>query len=361
MDKILLLLILILFACNNGNQKERTHPELKDITESVYASVNVKPEIIYFPQSTKSGIIEKVFVKEGDLIKKGQILFQISTSTELNSQLTDAELNLEQARLNYTGQDNLLKNIESELTAIKHQLNLDSTNYKKLEKLWQKNIGAKVDLDKAKLAYESSFSKYQILQNRFLQTQNDLKTKYDRALNAVRSDKALLNDFVTYSKIDGRVYDVYKEVGELIHSQEKFAELGSDESFIIEMDIDEVDISKIDLKDTVIINLEAYPNESFTAELTFIASKKNERTQTFKAESQFIHSPKKLFNGLAGEANIIVSRKSGALVIPSEYLISSNKVLTENGEITVNTGMKNMDIVEITAGLDTSTVLIKPN
>ena len=127
------------------------------------------------------------------------------------------------------------------------------------------------------------------------------------------------------------------------------------------MDIDEVDISKINLKDTIIIHLEAYPDESFLAELSFIAAKKNQKTQTFKAESIFIDGPEKLFNGLSGEANIIVSKKKQALVIPTEYLIDSDKVLTENGELKVKTGFKNMEMVEILSGIDTSTILIRNN
>jgi multidrug efflux pump subunit AcrA (membrane-fusion protein) len=360
MNKIWMLALSTLCACQNGIKTQQTKATHKDITESVYASINVKPETVYFPQPKKSGIIEKIFVSEGDLVTEGQILFQISSSTEVNSKLNDAEISLEQARLNYTGKDNLLKNISEELSASKYQLDLDSTNYKKLEKLWQKNIGAKVDLDRARLAYESSLSKYEILKNKFAQTKNELKTNYERALNAVKSDKTLLDDFVVYSKINGRVYEVFKEVGEWIHSQEKFAEIGSAEEFIIEMDIDEVDISKINLNDTVLINLEAYPSQTFTAEINFITSKKNERTQTFRAESRFIESPNKIFNGLAGEANIIVSRKTNALIIPSDYLLSSNKVLTKEGAITISTGMKNMDIVEIISGIDTSIVLIKP-
>jgi len=357
----LFFVVFLFVACQNSGEKQVSKPEYKDITVSVYASVNVIPNDIYYPQPVRSGIIEKVFVEEGEKVTKGQILFQITPSTEANSKLTDAEINLKQAKSDYLGNDNLLKNIEAELKTLESQVKLDSSNYVKLKRLWDKKIGTKTDLDRALLTYETSSNRYQILKNQYQQSKTNLKAKYNKAVNMLRSDKALLTDYVVYSKIDGTVYEIYKELGDLIQPQERFAEIGNHQDFIIEMDIDEVDISKINLKDTIIIHLEAYPDESFLAELSFIAAKKNQKTQTFKAESIFIDGPEKLFNGLSGEANIIVSKKKQALVIPTEYLIDSDKVLTENGELKVKTGFKNMEMVEILSGIDTSTILIRNN
>jgi len=67
-----------------------------------------------------------------------------------------------------------------------------------------------------------------------------------------------------------------------------------------------------------------------------------------------------LFNGLAGEANIIVSKRKNALTIPSGYLIDKNKVLTTDGEKEIEIGLKNLKFVEVLSGIDVNTIILKP-
>jgi multidrug efflux pump subunit AcrA (membrane-fusion protein) len=160
--------------------------------------------------------------------------------------------------------------------------------------------------------------------------------------------------------MDGKVYTLNKEVGELISPQEKIAEIGSSNRFIIEMDIDEVDIAKISLGDSVAITLEAYPGEVFLAKTSRIVPRKDELTQTFRVESVFLDEIEKLYSGLSGEANIMVATRKNAMIVPSEYVIEGNKVITSDGEQEVKIGVTNMEFTEILSGIDTTTTLIKP-
>jgi HlyD family secretion protein len=63
------------FACKT--KTENTRPTIEKITESVYASGIVKSKNQYQVFSTVNGIIQKIWVKEGDLVKKGDPLFTI--------------------------------------------------------------------------------------------------------------------------------------------------------------------------------------------------------------------------------------------------------------------------------------------
>lgn len=356
-----LFLFAFILSCNANNKKERINPTVRHITESVYASATIKPEFSYYSNPPVSGIIREIFVEEGQLVKKGQALFKISTTADVNSNLTYAELNLIEAKKNYQGDDNLLLNIELELEVVEAQLASDSLNYKRQEKLRAKDIGSKTDLEKAELQYQSTLSKYKILQKKYAQTRTNLETNYKKALSNAAAQRSLVKDFVITSKIDGKVYSITKEEGELITTQEQFAEVGSADNFIIEMDIDEVDIVKIEPGDTVTIILDAYPGKVFTAGISKISQKIDDATQTFRVEGRFVTKPPKLYNGLSGEANIIVGNRENALIIPSEYLLDGNKVLTKSGELPVIVGIKNLKYVEIISGIDSTTLLIKPD
>lgn len=357
---ISLIALWILVSCNPKSQIEKIKPKVTDITESVYASVIIKPRHSYFPQPTHSGIIKEIFVEEGKEVKTGQLLVRISTSADVKNKVTNSEIDLKEAKENYLGDNNMLLNIELELKTLKEQLSSDSTTYYRQKKLWAQNIGKKNDLERYELAYEVTQNQYEILKKKKTQTLNDLENRYKKALSQAKAERTQLEDYTLRSTISGIVYSVYKKEGELISSQERFAEIGSADNFVVEMDIDEEDITKIEIGDTVAISLNAYANEVLIALVSKVLPKKDETTQTFRVESNFIKQPPKLYNGLSGEANIIVDKRKNAIVIPSEYLLKGNKVLTEEGEQSVKTGLKNMKFVEIISGIDTSSLLIKP-
>lgn len=356
---IYLLGLLSCFSCQNEQPSQLVKPQLSQVTESVYASVSIKPKVAYFPQTSRSGIIQEVAVKKGDQVTKGQVLFSVLTANADN-RLIDARLNLDQAKANYLGENNLLANVKLELEMAVQQLALDSINLNRQKHLWDQKIGAKIDLDRAEIKYETTLNQYRALQKKQAQTYLSLENNYRKALNMVDNERTSLNDFIVRSEITGTVYDVYKEPGELIGPQERFAEIGSTDSFLIDMNIDEIDITKINLGDTALITLEAYPDEVFKAQIARIYPKKEENTQTFFIEGFFLKAPPKLYNGLSGEANIIVAIRENVLTIPANYLKPGNTIVTPDGEKTVITGMKNMDFVEIISGIDTSTILIKP-
>ncbi len=358
---ILIIYISFLLACQNRNDNVEVKPQLSDITELVYASIKISPETYYYAQPIHSGIIDKIHIQEGDLVKKGQILFEIEAPTGNEEQLIQAKINLEEAKSNYLGQNNLLNNIQLEIQTVEQQYRLDSVNLERQERLLAQGIGKRIDYDQLKLKYVNTKNQLELLYQKWEQTKTTLENNYKKAVTRIETERNQLGDFQVRSKLDGKVYSVTKEEGDFVSSQDKISEIGSYDQFKVEMDIDEVDITKIELGDSVLIILDAYPDEVFVARVSKIFSKKNDVTQTFRVESSFQQPPPKLYYGLSGEANIIVSRRENALIIPTDYLLADSKVLTDKGEKNVKTGIKNLEYVEVLSGLDTSSILIKPS
>ena len=356
-----ILSILAFLTCNFQTENKSVKPSVTNITESVYASVTVRPRKTYYPQPLRSGIIQNIYVEEGDIIDQGDKLFDISATEEVRSNLENAELNLEEARFNYQGENNMLLNMKAEIRSLKDQLSLDSINYERQKRLWSQNIGKKIDLDQSLLTYNTNKNKLKIVEQKLAQTKISLEKNYQISLNQVRAQKSLVQDYTVRTKMGGKVFSLFKEEGDLISSQERFAEIGTSNDFILEMNIDEVDITKINIGDTVAISLDAYANESFLASITEILPKKDEVTQTFRAEGTFINIPSRLYNGLSGEANIIIEKRNNALIIPTEYVLEGNKVLTPAGEKQIEIGIKNLEFTEVLNGLDTNITLLKPS
>ncbi|WP_040495335.1 efflux RND transporter periplasmic adaptor subunit [Fulvivirga imtechensis] len=356
----LLLTISVVFtfaSCNNDDQ--RIQPKVGSITESVYASVTLQPEGLYSAYAAASGIVAEIYVKEGDAVQRGGRIMQITNDApQLN--MENARLALELARNNYKGRSAVLKELEKEIEVATLKLKQDSINFFRQKNLWQKNIGTQNEYDARKIAYEMAQSNLLALENRYERSKNELETQLRQAENTYRTALIATDDYTVTSKIEGKVYDVLKEPGELVGPQEPVASIGSAEDFVIKMLIDEVDIARVKLGQRVLITLDAYGNRVFEGELTKIYPQKNERTQTFTAEARFSKPPGTMYPGLSGEANIVVEHKENALIIPRSYLINENAVKTDQGVVEVETGLYSMDEVEIRSGLVAGTYIYKP-
>lgn len=355
--KIFYFSILLILSCTDDNKK--ILPITQNLIESVYSSVVVQPDSLYQSYAIVAGILDNNLVEEGDLVSKGQPLIQIINSTpKLNAD--NAKLTLELARENYNGSAAILNGIQEEINAANLKFKNDSINYFRQKTLWDQNIGSKAEFDTRKLAYELSLNNSNLLKSRFDRTKNELNTAVRQAQNNYNTSLIATKDFTVKSKINGKVYALYKNAGELVNTQEPLAVIGSNDKFIIEMLVDEVDIVRISTEQEVIINLDAYSDRIFTGKVTKILPKKDERNQTFKVEAIFDKAPDVLYPGLSGEANIIIARRENILTIPKEYLIENNKVMTNDGLVEVVLGLENLEFVEIISGISEDTQISKP-
>ena len=353
----MLPLILLVFSC--GTKQEKILPFKTALTESVYSSVTVQPDSLYQVYAVVAGLLDNNLVEEGDLVKKGTPLLQIiNTAPKLNTE--NARLAYDMARNNYQGSADLLGDIEDRINAATLTLKNDSTNYFRQKNLWEQRIGSKVQFDNTQLAYRLSQNNLKLLKSQYERTKNDLLTQVQQAGNNYRSAQVATKDFTVTSKINGKVYALYKKTGEIVTTMEPLASVGSATTFIIELLVDEVDIVKLELGQKVLVTLDAYGSQVFEAKLHKIYPQKDGRSQTFKVEALFIAPPETLYPGLSGEGNIIIAERKETLTIPKEYLIGDDQVMTENGKVKVTIGLQNLDHVEVLEGIDANTYLLKP-
>jgi multidrug resistance efflux pump len=359
MKYILLAFISIPFLFSCSDKKEKIYPERMPLTESVYASATVQPDSLYQAYSVVVGILDKIWVEEGDSVAKGDRLLQIiNTSPELNTE--NAKLALQLARENYSGNAAVLSGIKDEIQAAELQLKNDSINYFRQKNLWNQNIGSKLEYDNRKLAYELSQNNLSLLKRRYNRTKNELETQVKQAENNYKTALTNTKDFTITSKINGTVYALYKNQGEIVTTMEPVAAVGKSDKFVVELLVDEVDIVKLKIGQQVFITLDSYNSEVFEATLDKIYPRKDERSQTFKVEALFKAPPATLYPGLSGEGNIIIAQKEETLTIPKEYLMGESKVLTDDGEKEISIGLQNLDRVEILGGINENTAIYKP-
>ena len=354
---VALISLSVLHSCTSD--KQDVHPEYRTLVESVYASVTVEPEELYQVFPSSSGVLKRVLIEEGDTVVINQLLAEVEAD-EPTINAENAALKKSLSEESYSGAASAIARIKDDIRMAEDQLRIDSLNYARQQRLAEKEIGSQVELENRKLKYESSINRVATLRSSLKETDRELRNQLKLSKNELERALSRLGDYSIRSRINGKVYLLLKNEGELVNAQQAFAEIGMRNTFVLKLLVDEVDITKVELDQRTLITLDAFADTVFEAKITKIYPSKDERTQTFMVEAAFVSAPDGLYNGLAGEANIITAQSENVLVIPSEFLFDDNQVKTKKGQVEVTIGRRNMEWLEITSGLDTNAILVNP-
>ncbi|MFM6937602.1 MAG: HlyD family secretion protein, partial [Aquirufa sp.] len=226
--------------------------------------------------------------QEGQSVEVGTPLLRVSNDTQ--------KFNLENAQL--SAQFNDASNNQGKITEAdalvqiaKAKLKLDSSLYARQKTLWSQQIGTRIEFEQKELNYQNSKANYLSASQRFKDLKRQINFSSAQTKNNVQISAHQNEDFILKSKVKGTVLSLLKEKGELVSPQTPIATLGNTNNYKLEMQVDEHDIFKIQLGQTVAITFDAYQNQYFEAKVSKIASIMNERNKTFLIEAQFTKAP----------------------------------------------------------------------
>ncbi|MBT3208873.1 MAG: efflux RND transporter periplasmic adaptor subunit [Bacteroidetes bacterium] len=255
-----------------------------------------------------NGQINKIYVVEGQKVKKGQSLAKLNTSVT----------------------DNTIKEIES-------SLELASLLYKKQKQLWDKKIGSEID---------------------FLNAKNN-KISLENKLSTLRAQK---NMALITSPINGTIEMISLKEGELAVPGMQFMLIVNLESVYINADISEAYISKIKEGDSVLLKISAYPEMTIYTDIYRIGNVISTQNRTFKTQLLIKNKNNLLKPNLTTVLKLNDYENNNALVVPSiilkqdmkgTYLYVAEK--TNNGsfakKVYVEPGMSENDNTIISKGL----------
>ena len=332
---------------------------METISESVYASGVVKSKNQYQVFSTVSGLIQEILVKEGDVVKAGDALMKLRNDpSKLN--LLNSKLAVDYADVKANADK--LKEARANEELAKSKMKNDSLLSERQRNLWAQGIGSKVELEQRELVYKSSITAYQASRIRHDDLRRQLEFASDQAKNNLRISTTLAGDYIIRSETNGKIYKILKEKGELVNTQSPVAIVGDADEFLIELKIDEYDISRIKTNQRVLFTMDSYKGKVFEAVVGNVEPLMNEQSRSFTVNANFMTKPTVLYPNLSVEANIVIQVKERALTIPPDYLIGDSMVVMANQELRkVSVGLKDYQKVEIQSGLTAGDIIFKPN
>jgi RND family efflux transporter MFP subunit len=352
------LVFFILFSFFSCKTKTETiSPEETPITESVYASGIIKARNQYQVFSSVNGLIADILVTEGDSVKKGDPIIRLTNTT--------ARLNTENARINadyasVNANQEKLNELKVGIDQAKSAMDNAALLLQRQKNLWAQQIGTRNELDQKELAFTTASHNYESAKLRYAELQKQVNFQAKQSQKSVEISSTIASDYVIKSERNGKVYSMLKEKGELLTTQTPVALIGDDRDFILEIQVDEYDITRVKPGQKILLSMDSYKGQLFEARVDKINPLMNERSKSFTVEAVFVKQPPSLFPNLTCEANIVIQEKQKAITIPRTYLLDGDMVLLENGDKRkVTTGLKDYQRVEILSGLTVKDVLKK--
>lgn len=185
----------------------------KDITQAVYASGKIFPVDYYRLNVSIPGYIKEIYVKVGDTVQVGEPLFAMKSEVS-NLNVATARNNLDLATLNASENSAYMTAVKQDVGLAKEKLELDSTNYARVQGLAENNATTKANLDQSKAQYTASRQNYLKAKSSLEATRERLKTEVKNAQNLFKAQQSNSNDFTYFSSVSGKVYDISGRQGE---------------------------------------------------------------------------------------------------------------------------------------------------
>ena len=347
---------ILLFSCSK--KQETSLPTVGPITESIYASGVLKTTDQYQAFVTVNGIINELLVQEGDSVHVGSPIVTITNETQRYS----AENAALAANFNdFSANQGKLEDAKLLIETAKSKFRIDSSLYFRQKNLWNQQIGTKVDFELKELAFQTSRTNYLSAIQKYKDLKRVLEFSSSQAKKNLQISTNQAQDFTLRSKTNGIVYSLLKSKGEIVSPQTPIAVIGNFKDFVLELQVDENDILRVQNGQKVVVTLDSYKKQVFEAKVTKISKIMNERSKTFLVEAKFTKAPPSLFPNITFEANILLSQKEKVLLIPRNYLKNDSIVTLANGEERiVKIGLKDFQKAEILSGLKATDEMVKP-
>ncbi|HEX3875657.1 MAG TPA: efflux RND transporter periplasmic adaptor subunit [Bryobacteraceae bacterium] len=334
----------------------------QDITSIVTASGEIKPKNYINIGANAQGDITQLLVKEGDRVRKGQLLAKIEDvqpAADVEAQraaLSSAEAQSSASEAAVKAADENINTMRAALNHDRADLDRMKADYQRSEQLFNEKLGAKQDFEMKKYTYDAQVAALAESQARIVQAQaqreqtsaqlaSSQRQVAQAKANLVRYDD-ILRKHNAYAPLDGVVTNLPVRVGESVVMGIQNAEgstimtIADMSQITAEVKVDETDIVNIQLGQTADITIDAIPNKTFKGHVTEIGNTailrstgvaasqsaiSSQEAKDFKVVIAMDNPPDEVRPGLSCTGKITTATRPSALTIPIQALTVRQK------------------------------------
>lgn len=316
---VLLLLIVVVILAGGKEEIINVQTEKvqkRTITQTVTATgkVNAEFKVVITPEVT--GEIVYLPVKEGDVVKKGDVLLRIKSD-----KYVAAKERMEAS----------LRSAKSELNRVKAELDRITSEYNRIIELHKKKLASDSEIENVKSQYLSTQALYESSQANVNQSEALLRETIED-----------LNKTTIVSPMPGTITQLNVELGERVlgsgFSQGTnimtVSDLGNMEATV---EVDENDITLISLGDTTRVKVDAFGDRVFNGVVTEIGNSAIttstgtlEAVTNFEVKIKILEVDKNLKPGMSCNVSIETETKTNVLSVPIQSVTARTDIVVKD-------------------------------
>ena len=303
---------------------ETQGPIITSIEKKTVATGKVIPEDEVEVKPQVQGILEELFVEEGDFVNEGDLLARIKVVAD-EGQLNSAKGRMENAKI-------VLENATIE--------------YQRTKKLFETAIISQQEFQNSQLNY-----------NRAQQDLRNAQSDYEIIKSGSTGGSATANTNVR-ATVAGTILELPVKEGDQVIQSNSFnagttiAIIADLTKMIFEGKVDEAEVGRLKIGMPLSVSLGAIQDKSFEAKLKFIAPKGNEEQGAvqFKIEGDLTLDDDFFVRaGYSANASLVLQRKDSVMAI-SEALLQFDKT-TQQPFVEIQTGEQKFERKEVSIGI----------
>ena len=343
----LLLGIIVGFAVHQSGKNVVTvqsgKVQRQELASVVSASGDIRPKTYVNIGANAFGKITRLYVKEGDHVKKGQLLAQLE-NVQSSADVSATEASAQAAQTDAVAADAGLRTAEADLLRAKADYDRSKLDWERAQGLFKDGLIAKSDFDSRKNAWATADAGLAQAQARVAQAKAQ-KDSSDQHISQARANLTRVTDVLqktTYrAPFDGVITNLPVREGETVvigiqNSPGSTLMALADMSIITaEVKVDETDIVNLRLGQPADVTIDAIPRKVFhgvvseigdnaivrsTGVATSQQTTASEEAKDFKVVVTVEDPPSDLRPGLSTTARITTATRSNALAIPIQAL-----------------------------------------
>lgn len=302
---------------DNLKQVTTEKVQLKEIIETVSATGKIYPEVEVNISSEVSGEIIELPVREGDQVKKGDLLVRV------NPDLIESALN--RAEASYQNAKAGLEQAEANLKQAK-------ADYERNETLFAKGVISRADWDRSIANYETAVA-----------SKSSAYYGVKSAAASVNESRDNLLRTTIYAPMSGTISLLSIELGERVVGTQQMAgteilRVANLNNMEVEVDVNENDIVKVQIGDTAIVEVDAYLKKEFKGVVSEIANSAAgnlaaDQVTNFKVKVRILENSYEELTegkpesfspfrpGMTATVDIITNRRPNAVSVPISAIV----------------------------------------
>jgi len=320
----------------------------QDISAVVTASGEIKPQTIINVGANAMGRITRLFVREGEKVKKGQVLAQLE-NVQSAADVEQMRATLASSQTDAVAAEAALKTALARTNSSQADLARAKLDYDRAEGLYKSQLIARQDYDSKKAAYEVAEAVAAQDQATVAQSRAQVDSAHARVTQA-RAQLTRVNDILSktvYSApFDGVVTNLPVHEGETVVMGIQNAPgstlmtVADMKVITAEVRVDETDIVNVAIGSPGEVTIDAIPGQTFKGKVTEIGDNAiirstgvstsqstvgSQEAKDFKVVITLDKPPDTLRPGLSATAKITTGSEHDVLTIPIQALTMRDK------------------------------------